>query len=54
MSSNNAGLAPLRPLLSRARLEPSLSAEASPERHADRKREVVAAACECCRKRKAK
>ncbi|KAG6056215.1 hypothetical protein E4U17_002343 [Claviceps sp. LM77 group G4] len=54
MCSNNSGLAPLRPLLSRARFEPSLSAESSSERHADRKREVVVAACEYCRKRKAK
>ncbi|KAG6019158.1 hypothetical protein E4U19_007465 [Claviceps sp. Clav32 group G5] len=53
MSSSNSGLAPLRPLLSRARCEPSLSAESS-ERNAYRKREVVVAACEYCRKRKAK
>ncbi|KAG5958716.1 hypothetical protein E4U57_001140 [Claviceps arundinis] len=50
MTSNNSGLAPLRPLLSRA---PTLSAESS-ERNANRKREVVVAACEYCRKRKAK
>ncbi|KAG5953062.1 hypothetical protein E4U58_000561, partial [Claviceps cyperi] len=53
MSSNNSGLAPLRPLLSHARLELSLPAESS-ERNAGRKREVVVAACENCRKRKAK
>ncbi|KAG5966694.1 hypothetical protein E4U57_002008 [Claviceps arundinis] len=51
MSSKSSGLAPLRPLLSRARCEPSLSAESSSER---KKREVVVAACEYCRKRKAK
>ncbi|KAG6302649.1 hypothetical protein E4U45_002659 [Claviceps purpurea] len=54
MSSNNSGLAPLRPLLSRAPCEPSLFSESSSERNADRKREVVVAACEYCRKRKAK
>ncbi|KAG6103015.1 hypothetical protein E4U14_006499 [Claviceps sp. LM454 group G7] len=53
MSSSNSGLAPLRPLLSRAPCEPSISAESS-ESTAYRKREVVVAACECCRKRKAK
>ncbi|KAG6171166.1 hypothetical protein E4U11_000955 [Claviceps purpurea] len=53
MSSNSSGLAPLRPLLSRARHEPLLSAESS-EPNADRKRNVVVAACEYCRKRKAK
>ncbi|KAG6102476.1 hypothetical protein E4U30_005953 [Claviceps sp. LM220 group G6] len=53
MSSNSSGLAPLRPLLSRARNEPLLSAESS-EPNAERKRNVVVAACEYCRKRKAK
>ncbi|KAG5937909.1 hypothetical protein E4U59_004112 [Claviceps monticola] len=53
MSSNSSGLAPLRPLLSRARHEPLLSAESS-EPIVNRKREVVVAACEYCRKRKAK
>ncbi|KAG5947374.1 hypothetical protein E4U59_001195, partial [Claviceps monticola] len=54
MSSNNSGLAPLRPLLSRAPCEPMLSTESSSERNAGRKREVVIAACEYCRRRKAK
>ncbi|KAG5986509.1 hypothetical protein E4U52_000187, partial [Claviceps spartinae] len=52
-NSNTSGLAPLRPLLS-APCEPTLSAESSIERNANRKREVVVAACEYCRKRKAK
>ncbi|KAG5985397.1 hypothetical protein E4U55_003625 [Claviceps digitariae] len=53
MTSNSSGLAPLRPLLSRTREEESVTAE-SAERNAGRKRDVVVAACEDCRKRKAK
>ncbi|KAG6013011.1 hypothetical protein E4U54_007181 [Claviceps lovelessii] len=53
MSSNPSALAPFRPLLSRTRDEEAASAESS-ETNPGRKRDVVVAACEDCRKRKAK
>ncbi|KAG6009655.1 hypothetical protein E4U21_001719 [Claviceps maximensis] len=53
MSSNSSGFIPLRPLLSRTRDEERASTK-SPESNAARKRDVVVAACEDCRKRKAK
>ncbi|KAG5940071.1 hypothetical protein E4U53_007672 [Claviceps sorghi] len=54
MSSNPSGLTPLRPSLSRKREEEPVCAESSEASAGRKRRDVVIAACDDCRKRKAK